>query len=74
VTDGSDPAEIISTIPVRGGGDIDEIGLSAKFLAEALAVIDAGDVEIHVTDRRQPIRLFGAGESETGVLIVPMRV
>ena len=56
-----------------GTGEI-EFGLSARYLAEALAVIDREQVELHITDRVSAVWVCGAGEPENGIGIMSMRV
>jgi DNA polymerase-3 subunit beta len=74
VTGGGDTAEVTSVIAVQGGAEGLEIGLLAKYLIEALDVIDAEFVELHVHDRTTVAWLCAVGKDETGIAIMPMRV
>jgi DNA polymerase-3 subunit beta len=75
VTDTAD-AEVETIIAAAGGpGDDIEIGLSTRYLAEALGVIEAEQVELHIpSDRHRAVCVCGAGEAENGIAIAPMRV
>jgi DNA polymerase-3 subunit beta len=73
-TDATD-AEVETKIPVESGPDEAKVALSARFLAEALDVIDADHVELHTPAGRQPVVwLCAAGDTENGIIIVPMRM
>jgi DNA polymerase-3 subunit beta len=73
VTDAAD-AEVESVIAVEAGAGDAEVGLSARYLAEALDVLDAEQIELHVSAGWEKIWVCAVGEAENGVVIMPMRV
>jgi DNA polymerase-3 subunit beta len=75
VTDTAD-AEVVTMIAVSTGpGEKIEIALSARYLSETLGVLEAERVELHLpANRGGSVWMCDAGETENGVIIVPMRV
>jgi DNA polymerase-3 subunit beta len=73
VTDTAD-AEVESILDVAAGPDAAEVGLSVRYLAEALAVLEGERVELHVPAGWGPVWVCIAGEAENGIVIMPMRL
>jgi hypothetical protein len=69
----TDQAEVDSIATVESGPDGAAVVLKARYLSEALEVINANRIELHVSDGGQPIWLCAAGESVTGALIMRLR-
>jgi DNA polymerase-3 subunit beta len=71
-----DATEIDSTVPALSGPDRALTGLRVTYLADALDVIRGDRLELHIRgeDGGQPVWVCGIGETETGTLVLPVRV
>jgi DNA polymerase-3 subunit beta len=76
VVSATEPAEVeVETgIPVETGPGEAEIGLSVRYLAEVLAVLEGERVELHVPSGWGGIWVCTAGETENGIVIMPVRL
>jgi DNA polymerase-3 subunit beta len=66
-------AEVESTLAVESGPGEARVALSARYLAEAIHVIDTEFVELHIPDRRGPVWICGVGQTENGIAVMPTR-
>jgi DNA polymerase-3 subunit beta len=67
-------AEVESILDLAAGPPDTEVGLSVRYLAEALAVLEGERVEIHIATDWGPVWVCTAGETENGVVIMPVRL
>jgi DNA polymerase-3 subunit beta len=72
----TDPAdtEVESLIPVEGGPGHAELSLKLEYLADALDAVGGERVELHTDGPSHPVWLCAAGEAESGIVIMPMRI
>lgn len=66
--------EAKESVPINFSGDPVELGFNARYLMDALEVIDEDTVQMGITDELSPASIKPAGESAFVAVIMPMRV
>jgi DNA polymerase-3 subunit beta len=65
--------QIVDKIDIEGGAD-HRVGLNLRYLASAIAAIEAPQIELHVRGEAAQIRVCAADNRHDGFTIMPMRI
>jgi DNA polymerase-3 subunit beta len=66
--------EAVETLEVQYSGAAMEIGFNVNYLLDALAAVDAEEVEIRVTDGNSSCLIVAPGTESTKYVVMPMRL